>query len=253
MTPAPSPAARGALVILRAGDTLPAVAARRGEFAGWIEAAVRPVFRGEIAVFDVRISLPAAAILGARGVIITGSASSVTERAGWMLETEALLREAVAARVPLFGLCFGHQILAQALGGEVARNPRGREIGTIAVTRLGDDPLFAGLPGSFLVNATHVDSVVRLPEGAVVLAQSELEPVAAFVAGSARGVQFHPEIDGDIMRGYLEARREILLAEGLEVGRLLAAARDAPAGAILLQNFVTRCLPLPPGLPLLSA
>ena len=69
-------------------------------------------------------------------------------------------------------------MIAQALGGEVQKNPRGREIGTVRVTRVADDPLFSGLPRTFDVHETHVDAVARLPPGAEVLATTARDPCA---------------------------------------------------------------------------
>ena len=89
----------------------------------------------------------------------------MTERAPWMLRAEALVRGIERARVPLLGICFGHQMIAQALGGEVRKNPRGREIGTVRVTRRLDDPLFAGLPRTFDVNATGGSASVAVTGG----------------------------------------------------------------------------------------
>ena len=178
----------------------------------------------------------------AAGYIITGSACSVTERAPWMLRAEQWLREAVAQYVPVLGICFGHQLLGQALGGRVARNPRGREIGTTTMTLTSaaqTDPLFEGLERDLSVNMTHVDSVAELPPGATVLASTSLEPHAAFRVGSAWGVQFHPEIDGDVMRGYLTARRVLVEAEGLPHARLLAEAADAPEAVRVMQRFAS--------------
>lgn len=226
------------LVILRTGDAVPSVAARRGDFFQWIESTVRAVYPGELVEVDVRSIEPTDELLDARGFFVTGSSSSVTERAPWMLRTEAFLRRIVAANKPVLGICFGHQILAQALGGMVVKNPRGREMGTVPVTMQTSDPLFDGLARVFLVNATHVDTVGELPDGAEVLATTALEPTAAYRVGSARCVQFHPEIDGDVMRGYIEARQTILEGEGLDVPEMLGRAVDTPAGARILTNFV---------------
>lgn len=228
------------IVILRCGDTVPAVAERRGEFSTWIAAAMREVWEGEIVELDVRASAPGPELLDAAALVLTGSSSSVTERAPWMLATEARMADAVAADRPVLGICFGHQLLAQALGGEVAKNPRGREIGTITVETVRGDPLLDRLGPSFVVNATHVDTVASLPAGATVLARSELEPTAVFAVNRARGVQFHPEIDGDVMRGYLDARRPVLTSEGFDVDAMIARAGDTPAGTAILKDFVTR-------------
>jgi len=142
------------------------------------------------------------------------------------------------------GICFGHQLLAQALGGNVERNPRGREIGTVRVKLLPEasrDALFLGLPSELEVNATHVDTVTRLPEGATLLASTSLERHAAYRVGeSAWGVQFHPEIDGDVMRGYVRAREPVIREEGLPFDRIHDAITDGQHGPLLLRNFVTR-------------
>jgi GMP synthase (glutamine-hydrolysing) len=156
-----------------------------------------------------------------------------------MLRAEGYLRELTRERVPALGVCFGHQLLGQALGGEVQRNPRGREIGTVGLTTLLDDTLFRRVAFPLRVNATHVDSVVRLPPDATVLAKTELEPHAAVRFNeSTWGVQFHPELDADIMRAFLEERRELITNEGLDAARLLADVDDAPAGASTLDRFV---------------
>src|SRR4051812_8272904 len=92
------------------------------------------------------------------GILVTGSPLSVTEKAPWMLE---LGRELLKAGVPVLGVCFGHQLLAQVAGGEVIVNPRGREIGTVRVklTQAGKrDPLFAWAGAEEIeVQATHLD------------------------------------------------------------------------------------------------
>jgi GMP synthase (glutamine-hydrolysing) len=229
------------IVILRAGDAAQPVAERRGQFHEWIQRAIGGTWPGAWEVVDVRTDAPLPSPGDAAAFVMTGSSSSVTQRASWMLRAEAHVRAIAEAAVPFFGICFGHQLAAQALGGEVAKNPRGREIGTVRVRRVADDPLLASLPEAFDANATHVDTVARLPPGARVLASSELEPTQAFAIGDAfRAVQFHPEIDGDAMRGYVLARAHLITAEGGDAGAIHARATDAPDAEAILRNFVTR-------------
>lgn len=233
------------LLVLRAGDAAAPVAARRGEFFSWIRREAEAVWSGVWAEHDVRnADVPLPRIDDADGFIITGSSSSVTERAPWMLRTEAFIRELHAARVPLFGICFGHQMIAEALGGKVAKNPRGREIGTVHVrvleaTHAHREPILDGLPRTFTANATHVDSVVTLPPGARVFAETDLEPHAIYAVGeTTKCVQFHPEFDGDAMRGYVDARAHLVAADGLDPVAIRERAVDAPHGAETLRNFV---------------
>jgi len=178
---------------------------------------------------------------GFDGVIVTGSASSVTERAPWILDVERRLAECVAADVFVLGVCFGHQLLAQALGGDVQRNPRGREIGTVELTLSGDDPLLGSAPGPYLVNMTHVDSVRSLPKGATVLGRTEVDPYAAVRFGRrAWGVQFHPEIDADVMAAYVQGRADVLALEGLDSARILLEVRETPASRAVLGRFLAQ-------------
>ena len=229
------------ILVLRTGDAVPEVAARRGQFVKWIADHIGGAWDGVIREHDARGDAPLPDPKAFSAIIVTGSSASVTERAPWMLRAEEFLREAVAAEQPVLGICFGHQLMAQALGGHVEKNPKGREIGTVEVTLLpaaAGDPLFEGLPKDAAFNATHVDTVTRLPPGATVLATTPLEPHAAFRVGeSAWGVQFHPEIDGDVMRGYVRSREPILRSEGLPFEAIHDRIHDAPHGPALLKNF----------------
>jgi len=230
------------LIVLRAGDAAAPVAVRRGEFFSWIKREVGDAWAGEWVEHDVRTDGPLPKPADADGFVITGSSSSVTERAPWMLRSEELVRRIVEIGTPLFGICFGHQMVGQALGGRVAKNPRGREIGTVDVRVLAHtrrDPIFDGIGERFRANHTHVDSVVELPPGARLLAETDLEPNAAFAIGEAvKCVQFHPEIDGDAMRGYVEARAHLIEGEGGDPRAILERISDAPQGASTLRSFV---------------
>ena len=172
------------------------------------------------------------------GIIVTGSPLSVTERAPWMLDLGHALLDAGAQGIPVLGVCFGHQLLARCAGGDVIKNPRGREIGTVKVslTRKGRrDPLFAWCEGEVLESqTTHVDAVDPLPPRAVVLAGNENTPAQAFrLSETLAGVQFHPELSAAAMRALIDSRRAKLAADGMDAGALVKDVRETPAGQLL--------------------
>jgi GMP synthase (glutamine-hydrolysing) len=111
-------------------------------------------------------------------------------------------------------------------------------MGTVELTISHGDPVI-GEPGTLQVNSTHVDSVVELPPGAQLLGSTALDPHAAVRFGpSAWGVQFHPEIDAEVMRHYLAARRSALVSERFDVAALEGGVRDAPGGAAMIGRFL---------------
>ncbi len=227
------------IAVLVTGKPVLTTEQARGPFGALIREAAQGVWPGEWRDFDCEAEedLPPSRCFSA--LVITGSPASVTARDRWMLRTEAYLRRAVDGGTPVLGICFGHQMLAQALGGEVQKNPRGREMGTVDLELGPDDPLFDVPERPVSVNMSHVDSVVRPPHGARVLARTALDPHAALrFAERVWSVQFHPEFDGAVMRQYIEARRDIIAGEGLDPDAMLASAGDAPFGAAVLRRFL---------------
>jgi GMP synthase (glutamine-hydrolysing) len=214
---------------------------RHGSFAHWIRVAAG-LERDDAVVVDVQRgdALPDRA--GFAGAIVTGSAAMVTERHDWSERSAGWLREAAHAGLPLFGICYGHQLIAHALGGEVGDNPNGREMGTVCIDLQAEaqaDPLFAGLPAAFPAQATHLQSVLRPPPGATVLARNGHDACHAFRWGSAAwGVQFHPEFSAMHMRGYIHARGDVLAREGRCHKRLADEVSAAPQARTLLRRFV---------------
>jgi GMP synthase (glutamine-hydrolysing) len=157
-----------------------------------------------------------------------------------MEATAELLRQAVAKNLPVLGICFGHQLLAHALGGRVGPNPSGREIGTLPIEIVADDPLLGNV-GAMRVQATHVDSVLDLPVGSTVLARSRLEPHAALrFADQAWGVQFHPEFSPEMLRLLIQERRDLLASEGFEPDSLIDVVQPTPRSTAILARFAAR-------------
>ncbi len=227
-------------LIIATGDPAPALR-RYGCFAHWIRCAAG-LHRDQAIVCRVLDGERLPDREGFAGVLITGSASMVTERLDWSERTATWLREAAHARVPMLGICYGHQLIAHALGGEVGWNPVGREIGTVRVERLAesaDDPLFGAQPPAFEAHATHMQSVLRLPEGSVRLARSERDGCHAFRWGDrVWGLQFHPEFSTAMMRGYIAVRHEKLLHEGIDRRAIERTVTAAPRARALLRGFV---------------
>jgi GMP synthase (glutamine-hydrolysing) len=234
------------LLIVKSGRTLASLAPRRGDYEDWIAAGMG-LARARVRVACVFEDEPLPEPSALCGAVVTGSSAMVSERAAWSERTAAWLARAVEAELPLLGICYGHQLLAHALGGRVERNPLGREIGTVEVSLRDEaacDALFRGLPRRLRVQATHVEAVLELPRGARWLASSERDAHQAFAVGrTAWGVQFHPEFDADVMRSYLVERRAALTREGLDADALIREASDSPDGPALLRRFAALLRP----------
>ena len=178
--------------------------------------------------------------------MLTGSHHMVSDREPWSEALVPWLQAAVGAGTPVLGICYGHQLLAHALGGEVAHHPEGVEIGTVTVERhaaSASDPLLGGLPARFCAQAVHWQSVRRLPPEAVLLAGSAHEAHHAFRIGErAWGVQFHPEFSDEALRAYLDGLGPTLAKEGLDAAQIAAALRPTPEAASVLPRFAKLAL-----------
>ncbi len=185
------------------------------------------------------------------GVIVTGSPASVYDGDAWITRSEDFLRRAADHSIPLYGVCFGHQLLAQTFGGRVEKCRHGWELGTVTLTLTvegSNDPLFSGVPESFLAQESHGDVVTELPLGAVSLAQNDHWACQAFKLGDRIwGTQFHPEFTPEILTNLIHALASTLPPESFPRwqpcidplrGWLLATVRETPAAQRCLENFV---------------
>jgi GMP synthase-like glutamine amidotransferase len=158
------------------------------------------------AAYDVQAgSLPAAP--GEQDAyIVTGSAAGVYDPLPWIAPLSEFLRTA-KGQVPLVGVCFGHQIMAQAFGGQVVKSDKGWGVGLhhYAV----DHPQAWTDAPSVAVPASHQDQVVTLPPGAKVVGGSAFTPygLLAYPDAAAISMQFHPEFEPAYAAALIEARR----------------------------------------------
>ncbi|MDX1555079.1 MAG: glutamine amidotransferase [Xanthomonadales bacterium] len=227
------------LLLIKTGGTIPETRDEHGDFEEWFARGLGApglhlanVFKGEV---------PPAEPAAYAAVIVTGSASMVSHREDWSERTAEWLASAVHLGLPVLGVCFGHQLLAHALGGVVGPNPRGRQIGTQVIEttpEAASDPLMCRMPTSMTVQTTHVENVHELPAGAVRLATSPRDHNHAFRFGQrAWGVQFHPEFGADVMRGYIRARAQIIRDEGFDPEAIAASVVETPVAHSLLGRF----------------
>lgn len=227
------------LLLIQTGEAPEAVRAQFGGFADWFREAMRlQPDQMRVVRVDEGEALPRPDEVP--GAVITGSAAMVTERADWSERTAGWIRAAMGAQTPLFGVCYGHQLMTYALGGEVGWLPGGREMGTRMMTR--DDQRDGspphGLPASFPAHTTHRQSVLAPPPGAEILARSERDPHQLLrYAPHAMSTQFHPEFTAACMRAYIDARADALREEGVDPGAMRAAVRDTEAARTLLEGF----------------
>ena len=214
---------------------------RHGRFPHWIRVAAG-LRADQATVVNVEAGDPLPGHAGYAGVLITGSGAMVTDRHGWSERTADWLRGGLDAWLPVFGICYGHQLIAHALGVEVGDNPTGREMGTVPVDlhpEAAQDVLFAPLPTRFAAQVTHLQTVLRPPADAAVLARSEQDACQAFRwRDHAWGLQFHPEFSVDHMRGYVNARSEVLAREGQCHRRMAKDVKPTPAARGILRRFV---------------
>ena len=198
------------LGLLQCGYVAPAVAATHGDYPELFADLLAP-HGVALTTFDVQRQ-PLPEDLGSLdGWLVSGSADSAYDPLPWIAPVEDLLRRAVSDRVPLVAICFGHQLLAQALGGRVVRAPAGWGAGVHRYEVVGPTRPWMVPPaaeGPRLI-ASHQDQVVALPKGAEVVARTDHCPYAAFQVGPrALALQPHPEFTAGLSRDLLELRRD---------------------------------------------
>lgn len=186
-------------------------------------------------------------------IVVTGSPYMVYEKpslkerlVAWKGELIDFVKAAVEHNVPVLGICYGEQILAEALGGKVGRmrNREGKEAWEIGYTRVYrapgsvDDPIMKGLPSEFVVAQNHKDSVFRLPPGGILLLENEYG-IQGFRRGEAWGFQFHPEREADTVKDYIRTHVGKIKEAGYDPGELLKKRKNySGVASKIYSNFL---------------
>ena len=166
------------------------------------------------------------------GWLVTGSRFSAYDGESWIAALSAFLRDTHAAEVPTAGICFGHQLIAQALGGRVERATTGWGVGAHVIDTSDDE--------QWRLLFMHQDQVVALPEGASVAGRTDHCPIAMFrIGASTFGIQAHPEFSREYELALIDARAARLGADVADSARAsLDGPTDESAVAGALTNFL---------------
>ena len=226
------------IALIKTGGTIEQIKRQHGDFEDWFAEGLGVPELLQIDVYKQE-ELPAPDDLA--GIVITGSAAMVSEKEDWSERTAKWLVGAVQKGIPVLGVCYGHQLLAHALGGRAGPNPKGRQIGTVKTQLIDsykDDPLLANLPKTFLSQTSHSEVVLELPPGARRLATSPLDDNFAIrFAKNVWGVQFHPEFSAVVMSEYIRFRSEPIREEGLNPEQLLEKTAETLEAKSVLGKF----------------
>lgn len=162
-------------------------------------------------------------------LIVTGSSATAHEPSWWVQRTEQHLARAADSGRKILGVCFGHQMLANALGGRSERHPVGWECGLASLE--GVNPLDRGLDRrlhGLRSLQIHRDHVAQVPPGGVCHARSSFTQVQVFTVGeNVLGIQGHPEMNADIIRDLIESRVQSGMIESHQATAALNTLSEA--------------------------
>lgn len=229
------------LLIIKTGTTFESICQKHGDFEDYIINQIG-IPASDVVTAPVFITKTLPPLKDVSAVIVTGSHAMVTDWDDWSRHLAHWLRNVCGASVPVLGLCYGHQLIADAWGGTVAYHPRGQEVGTVEIELCEagkQDALLGCLPEKFLGHVYHAQTVLQLPPAARLLAKNAFEPHHAFVIhDNIWGVQFHPEFNAQVMLAYVEEESRALIRDGFDIDKLKNSLLDHSYGQRLLRRFI---------------
>jgi len=229
--------------ILQTGDVPEALAPRYGEYAPMFETWLGPADPGlAFRAYAAHNGALPAGPAECDAWLITGSKHGVYDDLPWIEPLKAFLRAARGAGRPIVGVCFGHQILAEALGGRAVKSAKGWGAGVHDYQVVCRPGWMNGGPDSFAIHAMHQDQVTAIPDDATVLATSPFCEYAMLAYGDpqapdAISIQPHPEFNADYARELVEMRSGV----AIPVDRS-AVALESFGRAVNQRDFARWCV-----------
>lgn len=175
-------------------------------------------------------------------VVITGSPVGVYDQTPWMDPLRGFIRESFATRTPMIGVCFGHQIIADAMGGDVGKSAKGWGLGRHVYDVMATRDWMAGAGKTVALSVSHQDQVITPPKGAVTLARSAHTDHAmlAYDDAPVMSLQGHPEFSDEFVGALYSARRGKTLSDAQVDGAL--ASLNSPVDSALVGQWMARFL-----------
>jgi len=195
----------------------------------------------EFSIYDLTVGQLPIDLNACDAYIITGSTYGVYEDIPWIPKAKHLVKRLYAERIPTVGICFGHQLIAESLGGKVIKaEDKGRGLG-VQTWEIKSFPAWMGdaTDVNISLNACHQDQVIKMPDNSDLIVSSAFCPIAGFQTGSMLGIQGHPEFDYDFTKYLFDKYNDTLDEESKsEASESLKKQPDSNVVGSWMINFI---------------